>query len=136
MKPSVDSPGETQAIREVSRALLESEQNRDLAATMAFFTEETVIQAPGAPQIQGLNALRGFLEELFQTSMGDFDSAPCSIVLSASGDMACDIGWFRMPSEGSDGPVVEQGKYTIVWRKVDGEWKYLVGCFNYDESGH
>ena len=39
-----------------------------------------------------------------------------------------------MPSEEQEGHVVEQGKYTIVWQKVDGEWRYLVGCFNFDHA--
>jgi ketosteroid isomerase-like protein len=103
---------------------------------MAYFSEKTILQPPGASQLEGLEAVRGFLEELFQTSMDDFDSAPTRIVVSAGGDMACDTGWFRMPSEGPQGTIVEEGKYTIVWHKVQGQWKYLVGCFNNNTPEH
>lgn len=136
MEKTIDVRAEERAVRDVSRALLEAERDKDLASSMAFFTKETILQPPGAPQIEGLRALQGFLEELFKTSMGDFDSAPTRIVISTSGDVACDIGWFRMPSEGPDGPVLEEGKNTIVWQKVSGEWKYLVGYFNYSEPDH
>ena len=133
MEPKVDLKAEEQKLRELSHKLLEVERHRDLDATMGFFTEDTILQPPGAPQIEGLQALQGFLQEFFLSSMGDFDSAPNKIVVSAAGDMAYDVGWYRLPSEGPEGRVVEEGKYTIVWRKVGGEWKYLVGCFNSSE---
>ena len=67
MQVSVNLQTEEHTIREVSRALLEAEQNQDLAATMAFFTEKTILQPPGASQLEGLQALRSFLEEFFES---------------------------------------------------------------------
>ena len=46
--------------------LLKAEQKKDLPTTLGFFTEDSVIQAPEGPQVQGLDGVRGFLEEMFQ----------------------------------------------------------------------
>ena len=43
--------------------------------------------------------------------------------VSATGDLAYDIGKYRVDMEGPDGPVVEEGNYITLWKKIDGEWK-------------
>ena len=54
----------------------------------------------------------------------DLSFAPEQIVVSSSGDMAMDRGTYRL------GP--ETGKYVVVWRKVDGDWKVAADIFNSD----
>lgn len=127
-------PSAEEEILDLSRKLVEAERNKDLAATLAFFGEGIVLQPPGAPQIEGLDALQGFLVALFQTPMENFDAGASKIIVSVAGDLACEIGWFRMPVEGPQGHFDEHGKYTIVWQKIAGEWKYIVGCFNANEA--
>ena len=124
---------EEQKLRELSHALLVAEKNKDLETTLSFFTEDSVLQAPEMPQLEGLDGVRSLLEGMFQLPMEDFESGADRIVVSADADMAYALGWYRMPFEGPEGRMVEEGKYTIVWRKVDGEWKYLVGCWNNNE---
>ena len=124
---------EEQKLWELSHDLVEFEKNKDLETTLSFFTEDSVLQAPGTPQVEGLDGVRALLEEMFQLPFEDFESGAERIVVSAEADMAYELGWYRMPFEGPQGLIHEEGKYTIVWRKVDGEWKYLVGCWNNNE---
>ena len=124
---------EEQKLRDLSLKLLDAERNKDLEATLDFFTEDSVLQPPDAPRFDGLEGVRALLEEMFQLPMEDFESGADRIVVSSESDMAYELGWYRMPFEGPEGRIHEEGKYTIVWRKVDGEWKYLVGCWNNNE---
>ena len=124
---------EEQKLWELSHDLVEVEKNKDLETTLSFFTEDSVLQAPGTPQVEGLEGVRALVEEMFQLPFEDFESGAERIVVSAEADMAYELGWYRMPFEGPQGLIHEEGKYTIVWRKVDGEWKYLVGCWNNNE---
>ena len=124
---------EEQKLWELSNELVEVEKNKDLETTLSFFTEDSVLQAPDTPQVEGLEGVRALLEEMFQLPFEDFESGAERIVVSAEADMAYELGWYRMPFEGPEGRIHEEGKYTIVWRKVDGEWKYLVGCWNNNE---
>lgn len=121
---------EEEKLRALSLKLLRAEQKKDLETTLSFFTEDSVLQVPEAPQMQGLGGICAVLEEMFQLPMERFESGHNRIVVSAEADMAYELGWFRMPFEGPEGPVEEEGKYTIVWRKIDDDWKYLVGCWN------
>ena len=131
MESKVDFQAEEKKLRELGHKLREVERNKDLDATMSFYTEDSVLLSPGAPPIEGLEAIRNFLtEELFQIPMEDFDYGQSKIVISASVDMAYDIGWYRMPFDSPQGRVVEEGKYTMIWQKIEGEWKYMVGCWN------
>ena len=124
---------EQHRIQALSFELLEAERNKDIEKTLSFFTEDSVLQAPDAPQVEGLDGVRAILDEMYQLPMEHFESGHEKIVVCSDGDMAYELGWYRMPFEGPDGFVEEEGKYTIVWRKVDGDWKYLVGCWNSNE---
>lgn len=64
--------------------------------------------------------------------MERFESDQTSIVVPSGADMAYELGRYRMPMPGPRGLVMERGKYTIIWRKLDGVWKYVVGCWNAD----
>jgi len=127
---SLSIEAEKQKLNDLALKLREAERNKDFETTMSFFTEDSVLQSPDAPQLEGLDGVRAFLEELFQLPMEDFESGPERIAVSAGADMAYELGWYKMPFDGPEGRVEDEGKYTIVWRKIDGEWKYLVGCWN------
>ena len=124
---------EEQKLWELSHDLVEVEKSKDLETTLSLFTEDSVLQAPGTPQVEGLECVRALVEEMFQLPFEDFESGAERIVVSVEANMAYELGWYRMPFEGPEGLIHEEGKYTIVWRKVDGEWKYLVGCWNNNE---
>ena len=133
--PVVNQQTETarKEIEDLALRLLEAEKRKDLEGTLSFFTQDSVLQPPDMPQLTGLDGVRTFLEEMFQLPMEDFESGPDKIVVSADVDMAYELGRYTMPFDGPEGRVEERGKYTIIWRKVDGEWKYLVGCWNSNE---
>lgn len=128
MSMNVDT--ETQVIRDLGLRLLEVENNKDLDATLGFFTEDSVLQPPDSPAMEGLEGIRAVLDQMFELPMEDFDSGVDRIVVSDEADMAYELGWYRMPFNTPTGRMEEHGKYTIVWKKVNGEWKYLVGCWN------
>jgi len=56
--------------------------------------------------------------------------APTSIVVASGGDMAYDIGTYNLSFDSDKGPVKDAGKYVVVWKKVDGDWKVAAGIFN------
>ncbi len=86
----------------------------------------------GAPAIVGTTANRAFYEEFFKIPFTDWVIEPRTIVVSESGDLAYDIGSFKMVIEGPEGRKEEPQKSTIVWRKLEGKWKVVVCCFTYD----
>jgi ketosteroid isomerase-like protein len=58
--------------------------------------------------------------------------APEVIEVSASGDLAWDRGTFHSVMETPEGTVEDVGKYLMIWKKMDGEWKVVAECGNSD----
>ena len=50
--------------------------------------------------------------------------------VSDAGDMAYDIGRYRISMVKDEGPVSFVGKYVVVWKKVDGQWRAMLDMDN------
>jgi ketosteroid isomerase-like protein len=99
---------------------------RDLDGIMALMAEKSVLIVPGAPPIEGVDAIReatrAMLEGTDEVSwQSDF------AFVSSAGDMAYDYG--KATTRRGDGSVVE-GYYLVVWVKENGEWKVAADMFN------
>jgi ketosteroid isomerase-like protein len=87
------------------------------------------------PQIKGLKALRNFYTGFFKT-LETIDGGSTEIIMSESGDMACDYGWNRTVYKGPAGPIEDEGKYLQVMKKVDGQWKCVAISFSSDKPAN
>ncbi len=133
MKPVVDVEAEKQLIRDMLETAFEVEQQKDVDAIMGlgFLAEDVIIQAPNMPQLEGLEAVRGFYTEFFKILVS-IEGGPTDIIISETGDMAWDYGWNRAVYKGPDGPIEDVGKYLEVWKKINGEWKIVAVSFSSD----
>jgi ketosteroid isomerase-like protein len=52
---------------------------------------------------------------------------------AASGDLAVDMGRYRLSTVGPSGPVAEAGKYVTTFVKDGDAWKIVYDIFNSDE---
>jgi len=51
--------------------------------------------------------------------------------IKVTGDEAYDYGYYEGSSSGKDGEIVSwKGKYVILWKKIDGQWKMYVDIWN------
>ena len=121
-----------QAIRSNITNWLDQIRKRDAAAIARNYTEDGVLMAPGAAIAEGQPAIEQGWRGMMETPGFDLTFAPQRIVISSSGDMAMDRGTYRFTSSGPNGPVTDTGKYVVVWRNVNGEWKAAADIFNSD----
>lgn len=125
------SPEERIAVAEEIRELTASwdrmVQADDTAGIVELYVEGAGrLIPPDAPPVVGHDALRQFWGAALDFPLLTFGAD--TVVVSEGGDMATDLGSFRMqPAEGA--PEVE-GNYVVVWIRQDGEWKVLVDIFN------
>ena len=49
---------------------------------------------------------------------------------AASGDLAYDYGAYTFAFDSDTGRFAEEGKYIVVWNKIDGAWKAAADIFN------
>jgi len=134
---TIDIEAEKKAIKELVKNAFEVEKHKDVDEIMAldFFTEDTVAQGPNMPQIKGLEALRIFYTEFFKI-LETIDGGSTEIIISESGDMACDYGWNRTVYKGPDGPFEDEGKYLQVMKKINGKWKCVAISFSSDKPAN
>ena len=55
-----------------------------------------------------------------------------TIHVSQQGDMAYDIGHYRISMKKEGVPVSFEGKYVVVWELIDGRWKAVLDMDNDD----
>ncbi len=132
--PPVDLVAEEAAIRQLTTDWFAAETRRDMEASLSYLAPDAVIQSEGAPTIIGVSAMRALYEEFFQAPFTDVVMEPRTVVVAASGDLAYDIGPWKMVFASPEGQTEAPGKSTIIWRKVEGQWKAVVMSFSMDTA--
>lgn len=129
---TVDTKADEGAIREQVSRWLQLVAAKDAAGIAQLYTEDGAVMPPNAPIGKGHAAIQKAWASMMGTPGFDLTFAPEEIVLSSSGDMALDRGTYRLAIAPSGKPQTDTGKYVVVWRKVDGEWKAAADIFNSD----
>ena len=129
-----ESTAETQ-IRKVDKEWQAAFGTRDPKAIAQFYMENGVLLAPVAPMAQGREAI----EELWKTTIMELKNfhlefAPTKIEVASSGELAYEMGTYSLAYQGEDDEQLhDNGKYVVVWKKADGNWKAAADIFNTDQ---
>jgi ketosteroid isomerase-like protein len=131
----VDIAAETEAVRARSDAIVAAESAQNVEETLAFYTDDAVVQPPGAPQVQGKEAIANLYRQFGGFESGqlkEFSGTRSHLEVSAAGDLAYEYGVNRMVLVGPEGDLVDMGKYLAVWEKVGGDWYIAALSFTSD----
>lgn len=132
-----ESPGtanatEEDAIRAQVAKWLQLIKAKDAAAIAQMYAEDGAFMPPNASIGKGRAAIEKNWAGMMATPAFDLNFAPEQIIVSSSGDMALDRGTYRLTVAPDGKPQVDTGKYVVVWRKIDGEWKAAADIINSD----
>lgn len=119
-------------IRSISERWLGLIRDRDAAGISQLYAPDGALLAPGAPIAEGPSAIEEAWRGMMETPGFALTFEITQIVVASAGDMALDRGTYRFSSSGPNGPVTDTGKYVVVWRNIDGEWKAVADIFNSD----
>ena len=119
-----------QAIAETNVKWLALIGDHDAAGVAGLYTSDGALMAPGAPIAQGQQALEAAWGGLMKAPGFGLTFKADEIVVASGGDMALDRGTYELSLDGPDGPTKDIGKYVVVWRNVDGQWKVAADIFN------
>ena len=99
----------------------------DVDALAACYAEDAILWGPGAPPAQGRDAIRaawgGMLEANTITGVVFTDTHYETVGVTSLG-----YGNFKLtmqPKAGGD-PIVMEGRYSVVAKKEDGRWVYVM----------
>lgn len=102
----------------------------DAAGVAALYTAEGELLPPGADAVVGQEAIEGFWTMVM--GMGIASARLETVELDDQGDTAIEIGRYTLSTAG--GEVADEGKYLVVWKNRDGEWKLHRDIWNTSRS--
>ncbi len=106
----------------------------DFAAIEALMAPDALLLAPGAPPVQGAKAVAEMWKTWGALPNVAIDFGAARVEVAASGDLAYDYGTYTFAFDSDQGPFSENGKYIVVWKKIDGAWKIAADIFNNNGS--
>jgi ketosteroid isomerase-like protein len=131
--PQVDVVAEADAVRARGEGVVAAESAFDIDGALAFWAEDAIVQGAGAPQIQGIDAIRELYKLYFGSGqIKEFSGTTSYLEVSASGDLGYEYGVNRFVLTGPEGDLLDLGKYLLIWKKIDGEWFISALAFTSD----
>lgn len=100
----------------------------DPAAVADLYTADAMAMPPGGPIVEGRDGITQVWRGAMEGGLKALDLTPLEI--EVQGDTAYEVGEFAgtMTSGGAETTV--PGKYIVVWRREDGEWRLHRDIWN------
>ena len=105
---------------------------RDVEGIVNLYRPDGAFLVPGQPAFEGHDAIRAAWQFLFGLPDFELRLSVSSVDVSGDASFAMNRGAYSLSYGGPEKPVVEVGKYLIVWRAEDGAWKVAADIFNSD----
>ena len=104
---------------------------KDADTFMSYLAPDAVMQLHGMPELRTAKDIRTIITAM-QGAPG-FALSWQPRTADVSGDIGYTTGAFQLTEHNSAGtPVTAGGKYTTVWKKIDGRWKATVDALTTD----
>lgn len=129
---ATDTASDVAALKATEQAWFDLYNKGDSVGVANQYAEDGMILAPGQPAAVGNAAIRAFLAtDVGSTKSANYiDKAGDINGAGVSGDMGWVSGAYILTD--SSGKVVDQGKYTTVYRRANGGWKIIRDTWNSD----
>jgi uncharacterized protein (TIGR02246 family) len=131
--PKVDTVAEAEAIRSIENQWTVALQNKDIDKVMSLYSPEGVVMKPNNSIYVGLQSIRKQVESDFADTTMLWNTTSTTIdtiEVSASGDIAYARGINRGTMKTLTGIVENSDKWIDIYKKIDGQWKCIVGIWN------
>ncbi len=100
----------------------------DASALEAIYTREARVLPPGAPIVQGIEAIKSFWSQAI-AGMGLSAAKLTTVDVELCGESAVEIGHAELSLK--DGVVIK-GKYIVHWKQEGGGWRWDKDIWNAD----
>ncbi len=122
-----DSTGDIHdAIMAANGRFMDAFGRGDTEGLASLYTDEGQVLSTGNDFITGKAGIQGFWQALVE--MGIKSAKLETLELNEYTDTAVEV--VRCTLGGEDGQVLDQGKYIVIWRREDGQWKLHRDIFN------
>jgi uncharacterized protein (TIGR02246 family) len=113
-------------IRNKNAEFIEAFKRKDGVAVAAMYSTSAKVMPPGAETVEGKSKIQAFWESVFRAGITDakLDTIEVDLI---GGYTAIETGKFVMYASKD---VADRGKYLVVWRNEDGQWKLHRDVWN------
>lgn len=114
------------SIEKANQAWMEAVKKQDASGVAGLYTEDAFILPPNAPAMQGREGIKGFFSAAMNAGIKDIRL----VTEQVDGDQetAIERGAYEMRADGDK--VVDQGKYLVHWKNINGKWMFQNDIFN------
>ena len=113
-------------ITAANKVFMETFREGDAAVMASLYTEDGKVLPPNAGIIEGKEAMQAFWQAVMD--MGVKEAVLEIVEVEGHGDTAIELSKFKMKD--TNGNVLDHGKYIVIWKRVEGNWKLHYDIFN------
>ena len=128
--PAEEEPEQTVDVREAissaNEEFVAAFTAGDAAGLAAFYTPDGQLLPTGSDFITGTDGIQAFWAGAFE--MGIASISLETLEAEGMGDTAFEVGRYSL--HGADGQALDSGKYVVIWKQVDGQWKLHRDIWN------
>lgn len=114
------------AIAAANETFMAAFNRGDAAGLAALYTENGQVLPPNSDFVTGKEAIQGFWQAVMD--MGIKEAELEIVEAQDHGDTAIEVSTFALL--GDEGQVLDKGKYIVIWKQEDGQWKLHRDIFN------
>jgi uncharacterized protein (TIGR02246 family) len=124
------------AIRNIEDQWVAANKAKDINKVVSIFTSDAVVIEPNKPISVGIEAIKELWELWFSDTTflhNTITGTTDKIEVSASGDLGYARGTNHYSIKTPNGTVEYVDNFIDIYKKIDGEWKCIVGIWNTDK---
>ena len=114
------------AIDAVNRAFEAAMAAGDAAGLAGVYTTNGSVLPTNSPTITGRDDLVKFWQGILDAGIANV--ALTTVELEEHGETAIELGEFVLKT--ADGSIADSGKFIVIWKLEDGEWRWHQDIFN------
>jgi uncharacterized protein (TIGR02246 family) len=114
------------AIAAANENFMAAVKKGDAAALAALYTENGQVLPPNSDFVTGKDAIQAFWQAILD--MGIKEAKLEIVEVEGHGDTAIEVSKYTLHGEG--GQELDQGKYIVIWKQEEGQWKLHRDIFN------
>lgn len=116
----------TNQIKESNKSFMDAFESGDAETVAGNYTADAKLFPPNSDVVEGTEAIQNFWQGIMD--MGVKKAILTTIEASGCGTTAYEEGRYMMHTD--DGTMIDQGKYIVIWKKVDEQWKLYRDIWN------
>ena len=113
-------------IASANKIFMNAFRKGDAPGMAALYTENGQVLPPNADFITGKQAVQAFWQAFMD--MGIKEILLDIIEVEGHGNTAFEVSRFTL--KGEEEQILDQGKYIVIWKKENGQWKFHRDIFN------